>query len=79
MRGEYVIDVQNIRPPIFAAYTAFGVGEIRPNRSRLQPNQPRCVEKYHEYVHWSEAGNERRKLVYAKNEYMNSVSSPEGR
>lgn len=81
MRSEYVIDVQNIRPPIFAAHTTLGIGKTGPNRSRLQPNQPRCLEEYHKYVDWREAGNEKKKenqfMLQKKN--VNTISSPEGR
>lgn len=64
--GENVVYVQNVRPPILAAHAAFGVGEIRPNRSRLQPNQPCCVEKYQKQVDWREAKNENKENMKTK-------------
>lgn len=65
--GENVVYVQNICPPILAAHAAFGVGKIWPNRSRLHPNQPCCVEKYQKQVDWREAENENREKLFVPN------------
>lgn len=64
--SEKIVDVQNICPPILATHVALGVSEVWPNRTRLNANQPSCVEEQQKNINWCVAGNG--KMIRAKNE-----------